>query len=46
MSLAEKLAALRKQKGLTQMELAAYLSECIPTGNLPVGGGCLCSQYG
>lgn len=26
MSLAEKLAALRKQKGLTQMELAAYLS--------------------
>ncbi len=37
-NLPAKLVSLRKQKGITQMELAEKLTECFPSGDIPMGG--------
>ena len=44
MNLSAKLTSLRKQKGLTQMDLAK--AECVPPGNIQVGGWHGCTKHG
>jgi hypothetical protein len=36
-NLPAKLVSLRKQKGITQMEVARE-TECFPSGDIPMGG--------